>query len=107
MYALLHSCLERDSLLKLDARLGYRNRDDPEKDWKLYAESIEERTLECSIDDPKEGHNYHCGLIPIFELGSLHHDYYLLNLRLPVTENSTHNKVSFLPSMILSNHSPG
>lgn len=27
---------------------------------------------------------YSCSTIPLFELGSLHHDYYLLNVRLPV-----------------------
>lgn len=27
---------------------------------------------------------YNCATIPLFELGSLHHDYYLLNVRLPV-----------------------
>lgn len=26
---------------------------------------------------------YSCNTIPLFELGSLHHDYYLLNVRLP------------------------
>ena len=80
----------------MDARLGYRNKGDADTDWKLYAESIEERTLDCSIDDPTEGHNYRCELIPLFELGSLHHDFYLLNIRLPVNDalGDDYNKVS-------------
>lgn len=75
--------------LMIDARLAYRN--DNETEWKLYAESIEVRALECEVE-PTEGHNYHCGLIPLFELGSLHHDYYLLNIRLPAPEHQPYNK---------------
>ena len=88
---------ESDTLLKLDARMGYRNKGDKDPDWKLYAESVEERQLECFIDgEPKDEHNYHCGLIPLFELGSLHHDFYLLNLRLPVNQKDPHNKVHWI-----------
>lgn len=32
----------------------------------------------------KDGYLYNCSLLPLFELGALHHDYYLLNLRFPV-----------------------
>lgn len=31
-----------------------------------------------------DGYLYNCDPIPLFELGSLHHDFYLLNIRLPV-----------------------
>ncbi|GAB6031384.1 hypothetical protein CHUAL_009166 [Chamberlinius hualienensis] len=79
--------------LTLDARLGYRNKDDHEGDWNLLADSVEERELDCSIDEneAKEGQYYSCQTIPLFELGSVHHDYYLLNLRLPIKKNSTMN----------------
>lgn len=33
-----------------------------------------------------DGHNYQCGLVPLFELGSLHHDFYLINIKIPVDE---------------------
>jgi len=77
----------------LDARLGYRNKWDKDEDWKLYWESQEERNLHCEIDEEKEGYNYMCDQIPFFELGSLHHDFYLLNIRLPVTPVQPYNKV--------------
>lgn len=38
------------SKLTLDARLAYRNKGDPEDDWKHYASSVVERNLDCSID---------------------------------------------------------
>lgn len=33
--------------LTLDAKLGYRNIGDKDDDWKLYAESVEKRYLDC------------------------------------------------------------
>ena len=67
----------------LDARLGYRNKMDPEGEWKEYAKSFESRNLNCDIHEDKkiEGYYYNCSILPLFDLGSLHHDYYLLNLR--------------------------
>lgn len=35
----------------MDARLAYRNKGDPDDDWKPYAASVVERILDCSIDD--------------------------------------------------------
>lgn len=70
--------------ITLDTKLGYRNWKDDDDDWKLYASSVETRQLECEIDIRKEGYPYNCSIIPLFELGSLHHDFYLLNIRLPV-----------------------
>jgi hypothetical protein len=39
----------------------------------------------------KAGYYYSCSIVPLFELGSLHHDYYLLDLRLPVDDNNNMN----------------
>lgn len=43
--------IESRSIVTLDARLGYRNRGDEDSDWKYYASSVEERILDCSIDN--------------------------------------------------------
>ena len=71
--------------LLLNARLGYRNKGDGPHDWKEYAHSFVHRNLDCEIDDDlkREGYYYNCSSIRLFELGSLHHDYYLLNIRIP------------------------
>ena len=57
---------------------------DPDDDWKPYASSVEERSLDCDLRVKKEGYHYNRTITSLFELGSLHHDYYLLNLRFPV-----------------------
>lgn len=73
------------TILTIDARLGYRNKEDPDNDWKHYASSLERRHLDCyAVHVSNDETLYSCDTIPLFELGSLHHDYYLLNIRLPV-----------------------
>jgi len=67
----------------IEARLSYRNKGDAPDDWKLYANSTESRTMDCS-PPTKDGYLYNCSLLPLFELGALHHDFYLLNIRFPV-----------------------
>ncbi|EDW79572.1 uncharacterized protein Dwil_GK20551 [Drosophila willistoni] len=71
--------------LTIDMRLAYRNNDDADNDWKLYAHSVEHRYLDCDTSHigPTET-LYTCDMIPLFELGALHHSFYLLNLRFPL-----------------------
>ncbi len=71
--------------LLINARLGYRNKGDPPGQWTEYASSFVHRNLDCDMDEDKkrDGYNYNCSMIPLFDLGSLHHDYYLVNLRIP------------------------
>ena len=71
-------------LVTINASLAYRNKEDPDDAWKHYASSVEERMLDCSLSTKKKGDRYDCSIVPLFELGSLHHDFYLLNIRLPV-----------------------
>ena len=51
-----------------------------------YARSFESRNLDCNIDpdlsmEERAGTYYNCSMLPLFDLGSLHHDFYLLNIR--------------------------
>ncbi|KAK4316507.1 hypothetical protein Pmani_012363 [Petrolisthes manimaculis] len=75
-----------NALMTIEARLGYRNKGDPDDRWTEYATSTEERILDCSIspEHRKAEYMYNCSSVPLFELGSLHHDFYLLNIRLPI-----------------------
>ncbi|XP_037722566.1 protein wntless [Drosophila subpulchrella] len=75
----------RELQLTIDMRLAYRNKGDPDNGWKLYAHGVEHRYLDCAPTNvgPTET-LYSCDMIPLFELGALHHSFYLLNLRFPL-----------------------
>ncbi|XP_075878622.1 protein wntless homolog isoform X2 [Nelusetta ayraudi] len=83
--------IEGDVVLTVDAGLAYR--DVLTSDWTTKFHSMEERPLRCAFALPKtyenEGRFYECDPVPLMELGSVAHKYYLLNLRLPA--NSTTN----------------
>ena len=81
------------AMLTLDARIGYRNEGDGDGDWKELASATVVRPLECFIDDDKriEGYHYNCSLLTFFELGSCHHHYYLINVRVPVYAKTNQN----------------
>lgn len=66
----------------LNVRLGVRNIGD--KTWKeYYRKDNLKRTITCRIDGHKrkQGINYDCDLIQLFELQSLYYDFYLINLQ--------------------------
>ncbi|XP_061168085.1 protein wntless homolog [Saccostrea echinata] len=77
--------LSKNPVLQLDVRMGVRDEDDKDDDWKLLASSVEDRNLQCKLDkNKKEGYLYDCELLQLFELGSISHHFYLVNIRLPV-----------------------
>lgn len=78
-------------VLTMDARLGYRNKGDEAGDWKEIARSTEERTMQCEVQKDEDGYPMKCELMQFFELGSCHHDYYLVNIRLPVHDHKNMN----------------
>lgn len=106
----------QNTKITFDARIAFRNKGDEPNEWKYLASSLEHRNLECQyVDDIEDEEqlssgqkntfqqHQHCQPIFLFELGSLHHDYYLVNVRLPIdTEKNFNlnllslNEVSFL-----------
>lgn len=91
------------SVITLDARLAYRNKEDPDDGWKLYAHSMEKRDLNCFADNETDQYQYQCDAIPLFEMGSLHHDFYLVNIRVPVdTAEKLNLNIGFITDMSLS-----
>lgn len=75
--------------LTFDARLAYsdKTKTGAKSAWQYHSHSEVKRFIECTFEEAavkeKEGYPYNCSMVPLFELGSLYHDYYLLNLRLP------------------------
>jgi hypothetical protein len=95
--------VEPHTILTIDARLAYRNKEDADTDWKYYASSVEMRNLDCVLENPSDNYLYSCSMIPLFELGALHHDYYLLNVRLPVdTDRKMNLKIGHIRDLQLS-----
>lgn len=90
--------------LTLDSRLAYRNQWDPEEKWTYYAHAMEKRIMDCSFDREvikPDGYPYNCSTVPLFELGSLYHDYYLLNLKIPVNDKEMNKHVGFVSDIYL------
>lgn len=81
-----------DVTLTMDVRMAYRNAGDADDDWKTYANATIQRHLECIVEKDNQYHPISCSIVPLFELGSLHHDYYLLNIRFPVDESKQMNR---------------
>ncbi|XP_061099643.1 protein wntless homolog isoform X2 [Conger conger] len=85
--------IEDGAEVTIDVGLAYR--DDSVSEWTEMAHSIEKRKLSCNFTTSKtyenEGRYYECDLLPFMELGSVAHKYYLLNIRLPVSERKRVN----------------
>lgn len=95
--------MEPHTELTLDLRLAYRNKGDPEDKWTYLSHSLEQRELNCRHDNETDQYSYDCDVIPVFELGSLHHDYYLLNVRVPVdSERQMNTNVGFISEIQLA-----
>ncbi|XP_025111192.1 protein wntless homolog isoform X2 [Pomacea canaliculata] len=94
--------LGKNPKMQLECHLFYRNAEDDENDWKELASAVVERRLDCRIDEnqKQDGDLYECDLLPFFELGSVHYDYYLINIRLPVSKRDDEmNKLGTVSGM--------
>ncbi|XP_010892003.1 protein wntless homolog isoform X1 [Esox lucius] len=89
----MYNQIEDGAMATIDVGLAYR--DDTLSEWTEMAHSIEQRKLSCNFTTSKtyenEGRYYECDLLPFMELGSVAHKYYLLNIRLPVSERKKVN----------------
>jgi hypothetical protein len=75
-----HLTIDHFSLL-VDVDLAVKNKDD--KDWTIYAQRRGlKRTLKFHSHYLKQSHKLDCEPIQLFELQSLHFDYYLINFEL-------------------------
>ncbi|KAA8589235.1 hypothetical protein FQN60_012600 [Etheostoma spectabile] len=80
--------IEDNVIITIDAGLAFR--DDLRSEWTTKFHSVEQRPLRCIFEVSKtyenEGRFYHCDPIPLMELASVAHKYFLINLRLPVND---------------------
>ncbi|VUZ48569.1 unnamed protein product [Hymenolepis diminuta] len=97
--------VKKDALLTFDVRLGYRNDGDPPGEWKEIAHSTEVRPLSCALDrqdysrpgSVEEFKFYDCEVLPLFTLGSCHHQTYLVNIRIPMDiDNKVNHEIGLL-----------
>lgn len=88
---------DRDIELHVVARLAYRDHGDDPTKWNKLAESMEKRQLHCQLTNfIRHEHNESeselaCDALPLFQLGASHYESYLINLRLPVTDDHSLN----------------
>uniref|UniRef100_A0AAY4D1F6 Wnt ligand secretion mediator n=1 Tax=Denticeps clupeoides TaxID=299321 RepID=A0AAY4D1F6_9TELE len=89
----MYNQIDDGAVVTIDVGLAYR--DDTFSDWTELAHSVEQRKLSCNFTAVKtfenEGRYYDCNLLPFMELGSVAHKYYLINIRLPVSERKKTN----------------
>lgn len=78
--------------LTFEAHLGYlSNNSSGTGQWELLAEATENRSLVCNFTKSKTGGDdgfYDCEEIPFFEIGAVHYDEYLVNIKLPYARHS-------------------
>jgi len=78
---------EKGANLRFDAYLAYRgNKSSGSHEWHLWHEAHEDRPLNCEFTRSQTGGDdgyYSCEEIPFFEVGSVHYEEYLVNIRLP------------------------
>lgn len=79
--------------MQLDLLLAYNNdkeNQDFNKNWKLFTQNKLNKKFTC---EKSSTHSVDCDLVQLFELGSVHHEFYLINLKF--LENSQFlNKLS-------------
>jgi len=84
------NAIKNDSYITMNIRVGYSN--DPNANlapeaWTELFSATESRKLECLLNKPVgdsgDGYEYDCDPIHFFQLGSIPHKFYLINVKLP------------------------
>lgn len=101
-----HNIMADKPTLTLMVKVGYRNKWDEPDHWTMLANALTERTMDCTIEEDKkhDGYMYNCDVLSLFELGSLHHDYYLINIGIPVVDNkgkSINNGIGYVKDIFI------
>lgn len=88
-------------LIEMEVRMGYRKRADPASQWtELLPTQRIQRMAECQIDVDKRhsGYSFNCSVLDLFQLGSLPHPFYLLNIRLPANQSQCQQRGKTAPN---------
>ena len=88
--------------IPIEVKLAYRNDDMPENQWNMMANAEVEKTFSCQLNTYMD--SIECDLVQLFELGTVHHQYYLINLKLKEQLKFTDSILS--ASNILSTEQP-
>lgn len=92
-----HLTLQQFPLL-IDVDLAVKNKED--KEWSIYAQRRGlKRTIKFHSHDLRQSHKLDCEPVQLFELQSLHYDYYLINFEIREDENTT-NKITLFPGRL-------
>lgn len=79
--------------LSLNVRLGYNDDNtNTEYNWTEIGQSLEKRPIDCVWEQKGSTKELICDMIPLFELGSVHHKFYLINIRIP-SQDAVHFRV--------------
>jgi hypothetical protein len=68
--------------IPLNVKLAYRNIQDYDDVWHLMAQSSIEKKFNCF----RSPYSLDCDMIQLFELSTVHHEFYLINLKLGESE---------------------
>lgn len=75
-----------DPILTMVITMGYNNVESGNGEWELLHQVNETRRLSCFLEKEEYGEHYDCEPMSLFELSSVHHKHYLINIRLPTKD---------------------
>lgn len=76
-----------DPVIYMVITMAYNDNPQADGKWTILHQINESRSLNCILEEePEPGAQYDCEPLSLFELSSVHHKHYLINIRLPVGE---------------------